>query len=169
MIARGRVEDETPAVHWAHMPVDGRSRILDLGCAFWDEPLRTARLGTPQFYLGQRPEFYLGIDQNTADIALLKTELGDHFVCAEIVSPEQLECFLRGERITHLKSDVEGAEIHLAGITDSLPDLQAAAIEVHGHDTHRAVTQWLQWQGLRLHRIDQQGTCSDVHIAYAQR
>ncbi|NBS50862.1 MAG: hypothetical protein EBS97_09745, partial [Verrucomicrobia bacterium] len=137
MIERGRVTDENPACHWAHMPVDDRSRVLDLGCAFWDEPLRVARLGTPHFYLAKNPAFYLGIDANAADIAMLKTELGDHFICAEIISSAQLQCFLQGEKITHLKSDVEGAEIHLAGITTPLPDLQAAAIEVHGHDTHR--------------------------------
>lgn len=169
MIERGRVTDENPACHWAHMPVDERSRVLDLGCAFWDEPLRVARLGTPQFYLAKNPAFYLGIDVNAADIAMLKTELGDHFICAEIISPAQLECFLQGEKITHLKSDVEGAEIHLAGITTPLPELQAAAIEVHGHDTHRAVEAWLIDQGLKIYRIDQQDSCADVHILYAQR
>jgi len=169
MIARGRVLDEAPAVHWGHMPVDGQSRILDLGCAFWDEPLRAARLGTPQFYLRQKPQFYLGIDSNGADIALLREELGDFFIEAAVVSPEQLACWLEGERITHLKSDTEGAEKHLAGINRPLPHLRAAAIETHGHDTHRQVCDWLQWQGLSIHRIDQQGYCDDVHIVYAHR
>ncbi|NCA17827.1 MAG: hypothetical protein EBS90_12430 [Betaproteobacteria bacterium] len=159
MIERGRVTDEDPACHWAHMAVNGRSRVLDLGCAFWDEPLRVARLGTPQFYLAKNPAFYLGIDANAADIQMLKTELGDHFICAEIISPAQLQCFLQGEKITHL----------MAGITTPLPDLQAAAIEVHGHDTHRAVEAWLIDQGLKIYRIDQQDTCADVHILYAQR
>jgi len=169
MIARGRVLDETPGVHWQHMPVDQQSRILDLGCAFWDEPLRATRLGTPQFYLRQKPQFYLGIDGNGADIALLREELGDFFIDALIVSPEQLACWLEGERITHLKSDIEGAEEHLAEIESLLPHLQAAGIETHGHAVHRKVCDWLQWQGLTVWRIDQQGYCEDVHIVYARR
>jgi len=169
MIERGRVTDEDPACHWAHMAVDGRSRVLDLGCGFLDEHLRQGQRGTAHYYLAQGPEFYLGIDQNGADIELLRGQCGDRFLCAEIVSAAQLECFLQGERITHLKSDVEGAEIHLAGITEPLPHLQAAAIEVHGHDVHRAVEDWLGAQGLVLYRVDQQRDCHDVHILYARR
>ena len=169
MIERGRVTNEDPRCHWEHMDVDGQSRVLDLGCAYLDEHLRRSCRGTPHYYLARGPQFYLGIDQNASDIELLRGQCGDRFICAQIISADQVECWLRGERITHLKSDVEGAEIHLAGITEPLPDLQAAAIEVHGHDVHRAVEAWLGVQGLNLYRIDQQNTCVDVHILYAQK
>ena len=169
MMELGLVTNEDPACRWAHMEVDGRSRVLDLGCGFHDEATRTARLGTPHHYLARKPESYLGIDQNRGDIDLLRKELGDHFRCEQITHPEQLRRWLEDGRITHLKSDVEGAEIYLTGIAGPLPGLEAAAIEVHGHDTRRAVRAWLEGKGLAIYRIDRQAHCHDVHILYARR
>ena len=168
-IEQGRVTDETPSIHWAHMPVDGQSRILDLGCAFWDEPLRANRLGTPYFYLGQNPAFYLGIDQNKPDIALLTQELGDYFLEESITSPAQLSLWITFNCITHIKSDIEGAEEHLAAIGNLLPTLQSVAIETHGDATHRKICGWIERQGLTIYRIDQQGDCPDVFIVYARK
>jgi hypothetical protein len=168
-IEQGRVTDETPSIHWAHMLVDGQSRILDLGCAFWDEPLRAERLGTPYFYLGQNPAFYLGIDQNKSDIALLTQELGDHFLEESITSPAQIANWITFNYITHIKSDIEGAEEHLAAIENPLPTLQAVAIETHGNEVHQKICGWIERQELTIYRIDQQGDCPDVFIVYARK
>ena len=168
-IEHGRVTDETPSIHWAHMPVDGQSRILDLGCAFWDEPLRADRLGTPYFYLGQNPAFYLGIDQNKSDIALLTQELGDHFLGESITSPAQISSWITFNSITHIKSDIEGAEEHLAAIGNLLPTLYSVAIETHGDATHHKICGWIKRQGMTIYRIDQQGDCPDVFIVYARK
>jgi hypothetical protein len=168
-IEQGRVCDETPSIHWAHMPVDSQSRVLDLGCAFWDEPLRAERLGTPYFYLGQNTAFYLGIDQNESDIALLTQELGDHFLEESITSAAQLSLWITFNSITHIKSDIEGAEEHLAAIENPLPSLQAVAIETHGNATHRKICDWISRQGMTIYRIDQQGDCPAVFIVYAQK
>ena len=168
-IERGRVCDENPSIHWAHMPVDNQSRVLDLGCAFWDEPLRADRLGTPYFYLKQNPAFYLGIDQNNSDIALLAHELGAHFLQASIDSPAQIFDWITAQSITHIKSDIEGAEEHLAVIECALPSLQAVAIETHGDATHRKICDWISRQGMTIYRIDQQGDCPDVFIVYAKK
>jgi len=168
-IERGRVCDENPSIHWAHMPVDSESRVLDLGCAFWDEPLRADRLGTPYFYLGQDPAFYLGIDQNESDIALLTKELGDHFLQQSIVSPAQICDWITAHSITHIKSDIEGAEEHLAAIETLLPSLQAVAIETHGDATHRKICDWISRQCMTIYRIDRQGDCTDVFIVYARK
>jgi len=168
-IDQGRVCDETPAIHWAHMPVDAQSRILDLGCAFWDDPLRAKRLGTPYFYLEQNPAFYLGIDQNESDTTLLTQELGDHFLQESITSAAQLSLWITFNSITHIKSDIEGAEEHLAAIDNPLPTLQAVAIETHGNATHRKICDWINRQGMTIYRIDQQGDCPDVFIVYARK
>ncbi len=168
-LERGRVCDENPSIHWAHMPVDSQSRVLDLGCAFWDEPLRADRLGTPYFYLGKNPDFYLGIDQNNADIVLLTHELGAHFLRASIDSPAQICDWITAHSITHIKSDIEGAEEHLAAIESALPSLQAVAIETHGDATHRKICDWIDRQAMTIYRIDQQGDCPDVFIVYAKK
>ena len=168
-IEQGRVCDETPSIHWAHMPVDNQSRVLDLGCAFWDEPLRADRSGTPYFYLKQNPVFYLGIDQNESDIWLLTQELGDHFLRASIDSPDQIFSWITSNSITHIKSDIEGAEEHLATIENPLPTLQSVAIETHGNATHRKICDWINRQGMTIYRIDQQGDCPDVFIVYARK
>jgi hypothetical protein len=151
------------------MPVDSESRVLDLGCAFWDEPLRADRLGTPYFYLGQNPAFYLGIDQNESDIALLTKELGNHFLQEAIASPAQVLNWITAHSITHIKSDIEGAEEYLAAIEHPLPTLQAVAIETHGNEVHQKICGWIERQGMVIYRIDQQGHCHDVFVVYARK
>lgn len=151
------------------MPVFSHSRILDLGCGWWDDATRSTGHGTPHFYLAQQPEFYLGIDARAEDIARLEQELGPHFLEATVDSPGQLALWLTFQKITHLKSDIEGAEKHLAEITHLLSHLQAVAIETHGHDVHRKICDWILWQGLQIHRIDQQSDKADIHIVYARR
>jgi hypothetical protein len=161
---RGIIDSETPEVHWAHF-YPNKARVLDLGCGFWTEAERKENYGTPHHFIGQRPDFYMGVDQNAEDIKTFLTQYPEHrFVCEPVSSAGQIMAWIEEYKITHLKADIECAEGHLFKIPRMT--LKKVAVETHNPDLHEECQRWIERIGMRVTRIDEARFCPEILIIY---
>lgn len=162
---RGIITSETPEIHWPHLYLKD-ARVLDLGCGFWTEQERKENYGTPHYFIGQKPKFYMGIDQNAEDIKAFSTQFPEHiFLNESVSSTAQLEVWIDYNRITHLKADIECAEGYIFKMNNAL-GLKKVAIETHNPELHEECQRWIERIGMRVTRIDEASFCPDILIIY---
>jgi hypothetical protein len=162
---KGTITSETPEVHWKHLCLK-RKRVLDLGCGFWTEEERKENYGTPHYFIGQKPEFYMGVDQNATDIKTFSTQYPEHqFLNQSVENMEQVEGWIRENKITHLKADIEHAEGYIFQMPTSLT-LQKVAIETHTDLLHEECQRWIERVGMRVTRIDDVSFCPGILVIY---
>jgi len=138
------IQSERPEEHWAMVDCCDRS-ILDLGCAYNDtddEKTRENKLGTPQYFIGQKPSNYLGVDSFSKDIEDFRKEFTNfNFICDFINSSEKILKYIEDSRPQIVKSDIEGAEILFCGI-DRLKFVEEICIEIHGPHIEKPFLEW---------------------------
>jgi len=162
---RGTITSETPEVHWQHLYLKGK-RVLDLGCGFWTEPERKENYGTPHHFIGQKPEFYMGVDQNAGDIKMFSAQYPEYkFINESVSSPEQVMAWIAEHKITHLKADIECAEGHIFRIPTAMT-LQKVAIETHNQELHEECQRWIERIGMKVTRIDDVSFCPEILVIY---
>lgn len=164
-MTRGLITSETPEVHWRHLYLKG-ARVLDLGCGFWTAEERRENYGTPHHFINQKPEFYVGVDQNTEDIHAFRSQYPQfHFINEPVTSPDQVMRWIFENRITHLKADIECAEGHIFKLPSSFT-LQKVAIETHNPELHEECQRWIKRIGMRVTRIDDVSFCPEILVIY---
>jgi hypothetical protein len=162
---KGTITSETPEVHWAHFYPKGK-RVLDLGCGFWTAEERKENYGTPHHFIGKKPEFYMGVDQNAEDIKTFSMQYPEHkFLNQSVENTEQVEAWIEEHKITHLKADIEHAEGYIFRMPSALT-LQKVAIETHTPRLHEECQQWIERIGMKVTRIDDVSFCPDVLVIY---
>ena len=165
-MTKGIITSESPEIHWEHLNVAG-GRVLDLGCAFWTEAERQEANGTTKYFLSQKPEFYMGVDTNQQDITTLSSQYADGKLLCEMVSSErQIEGWIAEHKITHIKSDIEGAEDHLLKIKD-VGSLKEIAIELH-HSNENDFLDWFKQIGFECFRHDSVAFCPEISVIYGR-
>lgn len=164
-MTRGTITSETPEVHWRHLYLKGK-RVLDLGCGFWTAEERKENYGTPHYFIGQKPEFYMGVDQNAEDIKTFSTQYPEHkFLNQSVNSMEQVAEWITANKITHLKADIECAEGHIFKLPSAFT-LQKVAIETHNPSLHNECHKWIESVGMKVTRIDDVSFCPDILVFY---
>lgn len=146
------INSENPKEHWWMVNCNGKS-ILDLGCAYNDvdeENTRANKLGTPQYFIGQQPFAYLGVDSYKPDIDQLKLEFPQaRFLCESIDSPEKIRGYILDSKPQIIKCDIEGAEIFFLGL-QKLPFVQQLCVELHGLHIEKPFLEWANGLGFLL-------------------
>jgi len=165
VMIKGIITSETPEIHWKHLYLKG-ARVLDLGCGFWTETERKENYGTPHYFIGQKPEFYMGVDQNAEDIRMFSMQYPEHkFVNQSVDSAEQITEWIASNKITHLKADIECAECHIFKIPTAMT-LEKVAIETHNPELHEECQRWIERIGMRVTRIDDVSFCPEILVIY---
>lgn len=167
----GLILSENPQDHWRHLQCAGEF-VLDLGCAYNDiddEDTRGNRLGTPHFILSQNPKEYFGVDNNSQDIEVLRQEFPNaKFLCQTISSVAEMRRIVEESHPTIIKSDIEGAEFYLCGINPPI-QLSKLAIECHGPEIQKAITDWATHNSFELKRVDVLQKHPHIKVAYFER
>lgn len=164
-MTKGTITSETPEVHWRHLYLKD-ARVLDLGCAFWTAEERKENYGTPHHFINQKPECYVGVDQNAEDIHALRLQYPQfHFINEPVTNPEQIMRWIFEHRITHLKADIECAEEHLFKLPSAFT-LKKVAIETHSPELHEECQRWIERIGMKVTRIDDVSFCPDILVIY---
>jgi len=142
-----QIDSEDPNVHWQYLTCKDE-RVIDFGCAYNDtdsENTRVNKLGTPQFIIKQTPQIYVGIDIYQPDIDTFVDEFKKNsnvrFLNKKIESPTDIQVLFDEYLPTVIKSDIEGAEIHLCN-TIPPEQLKQIAIETHSFEIENAILNW---------------------------
>lgn len=149
-----RITSERPADHWAFLTVRDRV-VLDAGCGMWAGlPYPEA---TPLFFAAAGAARVLGADYDPSSFPGIVSEARSagvggliHLRKRQVTTPDCWRWLLHGwggYEPTVVKCDVEGAEVHLDGLSAS--DVAAVdewAVEYHGAEAReivlRALLRW---------------------------
>lgn len=162
----GVIHSENPQEHWKHLNAH-KKVVLDLGCGFWTEEERQSGNGTANYFIGQAPLKYVGVDCNSGDTQRLSEQFKEHiFLEAIIQSKEQILDLIYAYNPALVKCDIEGAESALFQLNDRL-SIREIGIETHNGLDGNCLA-WMLRVGLTPWRIDIASFCPDIKIIYGK-
>jgi hypothetical protein len=131
-----KIDTENPETHWEFVNVHGK-RVLDLGCGDFGNATNLSYPTTAEYFLNKGASYVLGVDLNYNDISKINERLGNvlELKIDTITSSDQIRRFITENQIQIVKSDIEGAEIHLLEMSDE----DFSQIEEYYIETHNAL------------------------------
>jgi len=128
-----KIDTENPEKHWEFINVQGK-RVLDLGCGDFGNATNLSYPTTAEYFLNKGASYVLGVDLNYNDISKINERLGNvlELKIDTITSSDQIRRFITENQIQIVKSDIEGAEIHLLEMSDEdFSQIEEYYIETH--------------------------------------
>jgi hypothetical protein len=128
-----RVDVENPEIHWEYVNVESK-RVLDLGCGDFGKATNLPYMTTAEYFLNKGASYVLGVDTNSGDVSKIKEKLGNRLDLEEqlVNSSNQIKKLIDENQIQIVKSDIEGAEIHLLQMSDEdFSQVEEYYIETH--------------------------------------
>lgn len=141
------IHDEDPFIHWENVNVEGK-RVLDLGCGDFGNAGNLPYVTTLEYFLLKNASYVIGIDGNANDynyVKALEAKYNNFDVVNEFInSPNHIEDLINLHKIDVIKSDIEGAEIHLLELPDDIFSMiEEYYIETHSEFLHTSTLEKL--------------------------
>lgn len=130
------IKSECASDHWRYFDVSGHT-VLDLGCGrsmeINDEISKNEY--TPFYFASKNAKKVIGVDQQDLDYFINETKNLNmfDFIALTINTPDKIKELINKYSITAIKSDIEGDELSLLGLSaEDLNNVSEIAIEFHG-------------------------------------
>lgn len=116
------INSEDPKIHWEYVNVENKT-VLDLGCGDFGNVNNLPYLSTIDYFILKGANHVIGVDSNFNDTSKILERYKDQKVTIlnkSIESTSDIESLILENKPDIIKSDIEGAEIYLFMVDDSV-------------------------------------------------